>query len=496
MSDEERVILSTATSLFLQFEPGKEVYYLGQCTSLPEIPNPKGGFDPIPCRDGHGGFEIIGEKPSPPDLISFSLERLHTRTASWIDKANCPFTVFAVQRCEGNEGIFANWITGQVVHKAHLVDDTISNVSQRDAADEIMRAYDVIARPPRVDLWEMLSSQKSTTEVQDANCITSPLYSTCGDGCDQQILDPCQKFFVGTDNFAGASANVLYSSDQGQTWAATAADPFAINLNITAIKAFMLDSRTVRVIAFRMTLAGVALAAARSDDLGATWTAETVGATIAEAVNSPNAFHIFDADQMWVGTSTGRIYKSVDGGDTWDEQTSALVASGGSQINGIDFLNSKFGVAVGAADQVIYTVDGGVNWADATATGDGGVLNDVEVHSRSRWSVATATGDHYMTYDGGVTWTQLNGFSGAAAGSVKGFSFPEGAEMNGFMIHQTAGTIGRIFRTIDGGNSWILVNPVTGVAGLNEVLACNLNHAFAVGDDDATRAVIIEAGIL
>ena len=144
MADEEKVILSTATSLFIQFEPGKEVYYLGTCTGLDEISNPRGGFDPIVCRDGKGAFQILGEKPSPPDLISFTIERLHARTASLIDQANCPFTVFALQRCEGNEGIFANWITGQVVHKAHLVNDTVSNISQRDSSDEMLRSYEVV----------------------------------------------------------------------------------------------------------------------------------------------------------------------------------------------------------------------------------------------------------------------------------------------------------------------------------------------------------------
>ena len=494
MSDEDRVIKSTATSLFIQFEAGKEVYYLGKCTNLPELSNPRGGHDPIICRDGRGGFEIIGKKPTPPGLITFTVEQLHARTASWISQANCPFNLFALQRCEGNEGIFTNWITGQVVQQCDLDDDKVTNVSQRDAADEMMRSYDVSARPPRVDLWEVLTSQKSTTEANDANAIASPLYSSCGEGCGQVITDPCNTIFIGTDNLAGASANVLISQDGGQSLAATAADPFAINLNITALKVYPTGGATMRVIAFRMTLAATPLACAVSNDLGTTWTAVTVGATNAEAVKDPDAFFIWSEDAMWVGTSTGRVYKSVDGGMTWTEQTSALVASGGSQINAVDFLSDTFGVAVGAADTVIVTSDGGKNWAAGTATGGGDNLLDVEVHSRSRWSVVTSGGDHYMTYDAGTTWVLLNGFDGAGAGAANGLAFLD--DMNGFMIHTTAAAVGRIFRTIDGGYSWKLLTPTTGVAGLNDLMACNVNHVFAVGDDDGAMAVILEGGIV
>ena len=488
------VINSTATSLFIQFEAGKEVYYLGTCTNLPELSNPRGGVDPIICRDGKGAFSIVGEKPTSPGMISFTIDQLHARTADWIGQANCPFTIFALQRCEGNEGIFTNWITGQVVGHVRLSNDTVSNISQREAADPLTRSYEMVGRPPRTDLWEVLSSQKATSEAQDANCIASPMYSSCGEGCGQVITDPCRVIFIGTDAAVGVTANVLLSQDGGQSFAATAADPFAINLNVTAIKIYPTGGTTRRVVAFRSTLAATPLACSLSDNNGTTWTSVTVGATNAEAVNSPHALFIWSEDAMWVGTSTGRIYKSVDGGATWSEQTSALVASGGNQINGIDFLTENYGVAVGAADTIIITNDGGKNWAAATATGGAAALNDVEVHTRSRWSAVDASGRYYMTYDTGTTWVLLNGFSGAGAGAVHGLAFTD--ELNGYMIHTTVAGVGRIFRTIDGGYSWILVNPSTGSAGLNDLMVCNANHVFAVGDDDGTQAVILEGGIV
>jgi photosystem II stability/assembly factor-like uncharacterized protein len=495
MGDEDSVIKSIATSLFIQFESGKETYYLGKCTSLDSIDNSRGGSDPIICRNGIDGFEIISDKPSPPDMISFTIERLHAKTASWLDKTNCPFTLFALQRCEGSEGIFENWITGQSVRRCRITNDPIGNVQQRDAADEMTHSYEVTGRPPRYDYYEMLTSGRSTAAaVADATAITSCDDIICSDGCGQAVTTPCLNIFIGLETVAAAAPNMQHSHDSGNSWV-SAAGPFEANTSFAALKCYKLDADTLRIIAFRGTLAATANKMGYSDDMGTTWSALiTVDSTVASAVVSPNALFIFSGTAMWVGLDDGKIYSSDDGGVTWTEQASAVVADAGNDIMGIDFFSETFGVAVGAGDSVIYTTDGGVNWAAAAATGAAGILNDVEILSRMHWIVAAANGRTYVTYDGGTTWTAMNNFSGAGAGSVKSLDFAD--EQNGFMVHQTAGGVGRIFRTINGGYSWILVGPNYPAAGLNEVIACEVNAAFAVGDDDGTRPVVIGAGIL
>lgn len=494
MSDEETVIKSIATSLFIQFELGKETYYLGKCTGLEEIPNPRASVDPIICRDGVGGFAIIAEKPGPPEMIEFAIERLHARTASWLDKTNCPFTVYALQRCEGSEGIFENWITGQSVQNARILNDPITNVSQRDAADEMMHSYELSGRPPRADFYEMLTSARSTAAaVADATSITSCDEIICSGGCGPMNFNPCTNIFVGLETVAAAAPNMQHSHDNGNAWT-SAAGPFEANTSFAALGCYKLDADTLRVLAFRGTLAATANKMGYSDDMGTTWSALiTVDATVASAIISPNALFVWSGTSIWVGTDSGNIFFSDDGGATWTAQASALVAGGGADIYGIDFLTESFGVAVGAAGAVIYTSDGGVNWTTA-AVPVAATLNDVEVFSRTHWLIAAANGNTYVTFDGGATYTTMTNFPGAGAGTCKSLSFADG--QSGFMIHQTAGGVGRIMRTINGGYSWMLVGPNYPAAGLNEVIACGINTAFACGDDDATRPVVLGAGIL
>ena len=62
------------------------------------------------------------------------------------------------------------------------------------------------------------------------------------------------------------------------------------------------------------------------------------------------------------------------------------------------------------------------------------------------------------------------------------------------MTHVDGSTVGRVLRTVDGGYSWIRQDGATGSAGLNAVHACDINHAFAVGDDDGVTSIIMESG--
>lgn len=482
------VVLSTSTSMFVQFEPGGPVYYLGACTFLDEMPNPRTGFSSISHRIGPaiGDYIFAGERLNPPGMISMTIGRLHSKTASWLDKVGCRFTLFTLQRCWGLEGTFSNWVVGQSVSNCKIINDEVENVSQRDSADEMLRNYEILGYFPRRDYYEMVTSQKTTTEVNDANCITA-IDASCGGGCVRDG-ETCQTIFVGCDAAGGASANVLRSLDKGKTWSVCATDPFGINLNVVALKSFWVDADTLRLLSFRGTLAGSPLQCGYSDDLGATWTLVNVGSLVAEGVVSPNALKIYDRYNIRVGTDSGRVYASNDDGLTWSEQATALVASGGGAIYAIDFISYDFGVAVGENGLRMYTKDGGETWT-ALAVG-ANIYWDVEVFTRKRFLIGSSNGYTYMTYDGGITWTTLRNWSLATYGAVKSLDFVD--VMTGFMGCLDTGGIGYLFRSIDGGYSWNLLEKITAGSGLNEVLSCSINEVFGVGDDFGGSAMILE----
>ena len=165
----------------------------------------------------------------------------------------------------------------------------------------------------------------------------------------------CDTIVIGCDAAGAATANVLISTDGGNTWAATAADPFATDENITSIRMFQVDATTVRILAARDTDAANPMELAYSDDSGANWTLVVLGATNGEFAERDQAIMVIDESNIWVCTDQGNVYFSSDGGATFTVQSSALTASGGNDLNACHFATNLVGISVGDSDTIIYT---------------------------------------------------------------------------------------------------------------------------------------------
>jgi photosystem II stability/assembly factor-like uncharacterized protein len=228
----------------------------------------------------------------------------------------------------------------------------------------------------------------------------------------------------------------------------------------------------------RATAAGFA-AVAYSNDGGATWTIVEVGATNTEYFTGPNTIFALDGSHIWGCTDQGNVFFSADGGVTWVDQ-GALAASGGNALNCIHFVDEDTGYAVGDADTVIYTDNGGATWTAATATGLGVALKSVVCFSRYRAIIGAAivvAGSLVMTFDGGVTYEQ-KAFTGNGVEVVNAISFYN--NIVGAIVTDTAGPIGSLHMTIDGGASWYeIVVPVN--AGLTDVDMCGNNELYISG---------------
>lgn len=493
------ILQSNQTSLFVQDYPGAEPVYLGDvdesCFNLDSIPDPKGGVDPIHCLNGYGDIIVTGTKRTARDLVSFTVENLLKSSVNKLERLateRCPFVFHALVRCDGKAGVFSNWIRAASLYGVRITDDMLGNVSQRDATDEQTHSFEMTAQSERLDAWQIVSSAKTTTETEDANTIHSFVIERCGGVCGA-YAKKCDVLVVGCDAGAGVTANVLRSADGGNTWAATAADPFAVDEDILSIRMYQVGTSTVRILAARETDAANPMEVAYSDDNGATWTLVVLGATNGEFAERDQAIMALDENNIWVCTDQGNVYKSTDAGATFTAQGSALTASAGGDLNACHFHNANIGISVGDGDLIIYTEDGGTNWTAATATGGGNNLLTCWAFNRYRWIVGDDAGNVYQTFDGGVTWTEMTAFTGTGTGSVSNMKFVN--ELDGFMVHTDGSTQGRVLRTINGGYSWVRVGgSLAASAGLNAVHACDINHAFAVGDDDGTSAIILESG--
>ncbi|MDD2385574.1 MAG: S8 family serine peptidase [Bacteroidales bacterium] len=204
-----------------------------------------------------------------------------------------------------------------------------------------------------------------------------------------------------------------------------------------------------------------------TSDAGQTWIPKTLNIPTNYAIGDISAV---SATTAWIAvydatiSSGGAIFKTIDAGDTWTQQTTALFENASSFANVIHMFNENDGYCQGDpanGEYEIYTTsDGGENWTKV----DGANIPD-PASSEGAWTgvanavgdiawFGTSTGRLYKTIDKGLTWTVHS--TGEA--NVSTISFAN--ELNGVVIcqviDQTAGTITswKMKKTDDGGETW------------------------------------------
>jgi photosystem II stability/assembly factor-like uncharacterized protein len=199
------------------------------------------------------------------------------------------------------------------------------------------------------------------------------------------------------------------------------------------------------------------------------------------------------ASETWIAGSGGVVYVSRD------PALGVEVSSSGStpnDLHDIHALDSLTIVAVGAANTVLATTNGGVTWAALTGPETGAVLTSVWVRTNLEWLVGTATGRLYYTINGGATWFE-KGFTGAGAGSIGDLVFAT-ASVGYLSVNAPAGGAGRVLRTIDGGYSWYVMPEGAGTipanTGVASLAVCeDPNILFAAGSAGAGDGILLKA---
>jgi hypothetical protein len=478
---------------FVQFSDGAEPYYLGECVSVDSAPDPKQGKDPVFCFDRNRNYKQVGSNRTAPSLPSFTLMTLTQDAYNYMElikSENCEFNLLlGLSKCY-DKGVLSNqkrlWTYGGVL----ITDDPVANPVNRNSDSEIEHSYSLIANLGRADLRPLTFARIATTETAVLNDVTA-CPSRCASSCGARV-QPCQNLAAAADTVAAAVPDVLISVDRALTWTSPASG-FAAGESVKAAQCVELSGGTVRKIVVRDTDAGNPLEVNYSDDNFATNTLVVVGATAGEAAYGGGSLFALDAEHIWLCTDDGRVFFSDDAALTWTDQTTALAASGAAALRAIHFATDKVGAAVGAGDTIIVTVDGGVTWAAGTATGSGDGLNTVHVFDSNRLIVGTdssaSASPLYMSYDWTTNWTTITeGLDIAATDTVEDVTFlPDGR--TGFLIKNTAAPVGHIYRSPDGGWTWIEVNVVDN-DGLESIYACNENLAFTVGQVSAATSFI------
>lgn len=468
--------------------PNSKVYFLG-CHDLDTIEEPIIG-DKTPVRKFNpngNGWLTVGTNRTPPDPVTTSITTLLFKQKDWLEKLNCPFTLFVLMRSCGVANIFESYDRGLALRNADLLTRSYEGLVMREEETSATISVDISADPGLTQIDPVVVDRLATTEVLSLNSVWTNKDRTCFGDCGDTV-EPGQLIFIAADSAVGpATGNVLYSTDGGATFTAMATDPFGAGFNVMAITSFMIDATTRRVLVSREGTGAVQGQIAYTDDNGATWVVVSIGgAAVGHGATTGRDLFAMDSRHIWLAGADGYIYFSEDGGETWTAVEAGVI--GIANYNFIHFSDENYGIAGTAADVIIVTSDGGVTWTLATATGGAGaILCGFRVDSNRLW-VGDDAGRLYFSRDNGVTWTQRTGWTGSGVGDVIDISFVD--ELIGYMLSDSAGPVTTVLRTIDGGYSWqVLDTPLN--AGSNDLDIADADTIFAVGEAQGGTGVIL-----
>ena len=241
----------------------------------------------------------------------------------------------------------------------------------------------------------------------------------------------------------GNSGNILKTTDGGSNWTLSTNGTTAIYkvhyVNDTLIFLGSASSTTGRLL--------------RSTNAGSTW--ENITANITGLDGTVRGIHFLDADTGWISNSTGKIYKTTDGG-----ATGAIIYNIGSTtatIYEVKFIDAEIGYALTTAGRVLKTTNGGANWelTQTSSTENLYGLGILGVNSEGTTPVLIGgdIGQIVLSVDDGVSWQTKN--ISATNEILHRLSFP--SETTGFVVGgsiTTGNSFGDILKTTDSGVTW------------------------------------------
>ncbi len=195
------------------------------------------------------------------------------------------------------------------------------------------------------------------------------------------------------------------------------------------------------------------------------------------------ACYFKNANEGWVsGKTTGKIYHTVNGGDTWTDFTIAGFSATKSYYE-FFFIDETVGYVLGVGGKVAKTTDGGNTWA---TTGDniGTTLNLYcnDWKTEQNGYAGSGTGALYITTNGGVTWAPI---TIGASSNIRDIWFRDAN--NGVLVKEN----GEIWYTLTGGNtvgSWIAATE--GAISQVTSVMCDHNGVFwAAGYSNETGQI-------
>ncbi|MEN8226163.1 MAG: YCF48-related protein [Bacteroidota bacterium] len=198
-----------------------------------------------------------------------------------------------------------------------------------------------------------------------------------------------------------------------------------------------------------------------------------------------NSVYFVDNQNGWVVGQDGRIFQTINGGETWQEKQIDTI----NEYTSVYFTDFNNGWIVGRHPDkgakgmeatILHTSNAGETWHHQTAEADQ-LYSVFFIDPNVGWAVGNA-GLVLSTNDGGENWEVQNIDTDSTTGlySVHFVDY-----LNGW----TVGSNGKIFHTQNGGTSWEEQQSNTG-SKLYSVFFTDMNNGWISGGDNQHPATI------
>jgi photosystem II stability/assembly factor-like uncharacterized protein len=163
-------------------------------------------------------------------------------------------------------------------------------------------------------------------------------------------------------------------------------------------------------------------------------------ASAARVVENLYGAKLLDDQTGWVVGAFGAIFKTADGGKTWESQPTPTL----DYLFSVDFSSPTRGVVVGKAGVILTTDDGGQTWTRRESGSDRNLFSVAYASPEHVWAVGD-WGAVLESTDAGVTWKDRSLTDDVVLTSQ---SWPD--EQTGYV----AGEFGTVQKTTDGGRTF------------------------------------------
>lgn len=494
--------------------PSNPVRYGGmdaQYLIITGVTKPSGDIDPIrvPHPTKIGTFRNVGESRSPADLPTATVTMLekHGAVPRAFRDTRCPINFYeATGPCKDLSDFANGWSDYVKVYSLGRVtsvdggdrgdwenDDQIENAADVTFAD----IYDIGS----ISFGAQAANEVSR-EVVDVVYGGGQDCGVCGPANDgaSWIYFACKSSGSGSPGLPG---EVVYTVDGGATWSEAAITGIGASENPVAI-----DIVGDRLVVLTGTAGGASTSgyywATINPNTGAVGSFSKVVSGFVASAQANDLLVLSSREILFVGNG-GYIYKSTDitSGVSVVSAASATTENL-SRIAGAD--DTLY--AVGANSVVLISRDRGRTWAAAAGTvpTTTATIQAVAVLDDYRAWVGTSSGRLFATIDGGETWREKVIANVLAGTGVQDIVFA--TDECGYVAYASSGPTGNLLATWNGGADWATsssgprlqnlpvsdrINRVAFPTGADAFAAANYLALAALGGDGTDGLIVIGA---